>query len=293
MHPNWKCSLSGQHLLDKVEQYRCKEETAALTREQQLHMEAAARQLEIFSALEKERKRQHRRQNQEHKEVLGASNATPPLRGGGTYPTTNGMEDTKVQQDTAGNVAGVVSKPSRDGADVLPPCPTSAVPPNAVPSSSTSANVPPHSLVTSPIQKSHIATTVDESPSSQPPPSFATAHDSPPDFAHRSSLALSAVSLPLTAASNRSIMLANTAAVGELSSELRNVLNMASSTEPHLSNLDPIAGSLAFGDNEHHHSGSLDSSRVVERQYLWLERYHAHVAAQHGHPTENTPSRLD
>ena len=56
-----------------------------------------------------------------------------------------------------------------------------------------------------------------------------------------------------------------------LSTELRKILNM--------STLDPdvtVAGSLTAGDQ----STEEDEEKRIERQYLWLERYHAHIANQ-------------
>jgi len=49
-HPDWKCSASGQSLVERVEEYRL----AAMTRERELHIEAAARQLETLARLEKQ-----------------------------------------------------------------------------------------------------------------------------------------------------------------------------------------------------------------------------------------------
>jgi hypothetical protein len=53
-HPSWKCSPSGQNLVDRVEQNE-REETAALDREQDLHREAAARELETLERIEEGR----------------------------------------------------------------------------------------------------------------------------------------------------------------------------------------------------------------------------------------------
>lgn len=50
-HPNWRSTESGQTLIDRVETYQ-HEETKALARERQHHMEAAARQLETLTQLE-------------------------------------------------------------------------------------------------------------------------------------------------------------------------------------------------------------------------------------------------
>jgi len=55
-----------------------------------------------------------------------------------------------------------------------------------------------------------------------------------------------------------------------------------------MSTLDPdvsVAGSLLAGE-----SSAEDEERRAERQYLWLERYHAHVAAQQRQMQQSTVS---
>jgi hypothetical protein len=47
-YPEWKCSPSGQTLVDRVEEYKL----AAMTRERALHIDAATRQLELLARLE-------------------------------------------------------------------------------------------------------------------------------------------------------------------------------------------------------------------------------------------------
>jgi autophagy-related protein 9 len=56
-HPSWKCSESGQHLVDQVEEYK-KVELAARSRERELHIDAAARQLETLARLEQQQRQQ-------------------------------------------------------------------------------------------------------------------------------------------------------------------------------------------------------------------------------------------
>ncbi len=51
IHPAWKCSSSGQDLVDKMENYRAEQEIA-LAHERQHHIAAAARQLETLALLE-------------------------------------------------------------------------------------------------------------------------------------------------------------------------------------------------------------------------------------------------
>jgi hypothetical protein len=52
-HPGWKCSPSGQSLVDRVEEYRLAE-LAAITRERGLYIDAATRQLETLAKLEQQ-----------------------------------------------------------------------------------------------------------------------------------------------------------------------------------------------------------------------------------------------
>ena len=53
-HPGWKCPESGQALVEDLKQYQAQERTKKQL-QQQLHMEAAARQLETLARLEHER----------------------------------------------------------------------------------------------------------------------------------------------------------------------------------------------------------------------------------------------
>jgi hypothetical protein len=77
-HPHWKCPVSGQHLVDRVEHYR-REETAAITREQQLHLEAAARQLETLARLEQQKGAGHHNSPQPMPGSAFSSSVRPPL----------------------------------------------------------------------------------------------------------------------------------------------------------------------------------------------------------------------
>eukprot|EP00814_Leptocylindrus_danicus_P022481 CAMPEP_0116009500 /NCGR_PEP_ID=MMETSP0321-20121206/3467_1 /TAXON_ID=163516 /ORGANISM="Leptocylindrus danicus var. danicus, Strain B650" /LENGTH=478 /DNA_ID=CAMNT_0003478469 /DNA_START=899 /DNA_END=2335 /DNA_ORIENTATION=- len=58
-HPTWRCSSSGQTLVDRLEVYH-REQKAALAKERQHHIEAAAKQLEMLLLIEK----QHRGVNE-------------------------------------------------------------------------------------------------------------------------------------------------------------------------------------------------------------------------------------
>ena len=54
-HPSWECPTSGQHLVDRVTSYQQTQQELALEKEQQIHIDAAARQLETLHALERKR----------------------------------------------------------------------------------------------------------------------------------------------------------------------------------------------------------------------------------------------
>jgi autophagy-related protein 9 len=56
-HPSWKCSESGQQLVDQVEEYK-KAELAARSRERELYIDAAARQLETLARLEQQQRQE-------------------------------------------------------------------------------------------------------------------------------------------------------------------------------------------------------------------------------------------
>lgn len=57
-HPNWNSCFppSGQNLVDRVEEYRLSTEQAMIARERELHVQAAARQLETLARIEEEQK---------------------------------------------------------------------------------------------------------------------------------------------------------------------------------------------------------------------------------------------
>ena len=57
-HPNFKCPPSGQSLVVRFEEYR-KAELAAISRERELHIDAAARQLETLARLEEKEHSPH------------------------------------------------------------------------------------------------------------------------------------------------------------------------------------------------------------------------------------------
>lgn len=223
-HPNWKCSPSGQHLVDRVEQYE-REETAALGREQQLHIEAAARQLDTLAQLEGQRNE--------------------------TRPTFGAVDDSYIPK---------VQAPADAGAGTMPHhgLPLPAQPPSNPRVTPRTSAIPPSEP--SPIHNGH----------EEPLPPFAI--PTPPVLPPRPS------SSSTLTPGNRS----STAAALSmgLSSELRRILNM-STLDPDVS----VAGSLLAGD-----LSAEDEDRRAGRQYLWLERYHAHLAAQQRDLQQSTAS---
>jgi autophagy-related protein 9 len=84
-NPNWKCSPSGQSLVDRVEEYR-KAELAAISRERGLYIEAAARQLETLAKLEQQRSPHSTRRFQEERMHDSHIPRVPPAdAGAGSY----------------------------------------------------------------------------------------------------------------------------------------------------------------------------------------------------------------
>jgi len=222
-HPNWKCPESGQNLVDRVEQYQ-REETAALGREQQLHIEAAARQLDTLARLEGQR-----------------NYAPSPLEAvdDSYIPKTQATADTGTGTIDPGGMHQLYQPPSN--------------PQTTTTTAATSTIIPSTSAPTEVLEREEIL------------PPFAVPN-APPRPSSSSALT----------PGNRS------SSAGELSmglsSELRRILNM--------STLDvSVAGSLLTGD-----LSTEDEDRRAGRQYLWLERYHAHVATQQRELQQSTTS---
>lgn len=215
---------SGQNLVDRVEQYE-KEEMAALTREQQLHVEAAARQLETLARLE-----QHHISPTSFQAALDES----------YFPKPQAPAD-------AGAGAGIRHR-------YVPPLQQRTV------------------LDASPHREVGRMPDLAESPSDDDPLlPFATSsgQDSPNRMAS-------------TQLTHHTPPFSHGASTG-LSTELRRILNLSTLN---LSTLDPdvsvmasalgIGGGASIPMSEHHtDTGDLRA----ERQYLWLERYHAAAAS--------------
>lgn len=152
-HPTWKCSQSGQNLVDKVAQYQYNE-TVALTRERQLHIEAAARQLETLSQLEKRRLAESALAAAGTKQFDESYIAQLPKRpdagsgadsgGGGSIPVTypgNTAGETPVPRSETPAVGGPtrvhfddIQMPTKSSGESPPPPFVSSEQPNAVPS---------------------------------------------------------------------------------------------------------------------------------------------------------------
>jgi hypothetical protein len=225
-HPHWKCPESGQQLLDRVEQYQ-REQTAALTREQQLHVEAAARQLETLALLE-----------------------VPQMYS----PSIPGVNESHIPRVQAPADAGAGTFPVHGTAQPLGP--------------------PPEAFSQDSAQSGTIGRISGDSRHQHDDP-LAPFVAGPTPASLRSNFGV--IQAPFTsslAPSNRSTM---PSALG-LSSELRRILNM-STLDADVS----VAGSLLACDDE-------DDGRRAERQYLWLQRYHAHLATQQAPPRASTAS---
>lgn len=208
-HPGWKYPESGQLLVDRLERYQ-REEASAISREQQAHVEAAARQLETLARLEN-----------------GSTEPNNP---------TNLLNDAYLRRVQTLIDAEVDTVPLPKGISNISGSNGLAMPQ----SSPTPLTAPVH---TNPLQEDVSCSSVVPTTSYPRPSSSST-----------------------VASGLRSTLPSNAA----LSTELRRILN--------LSTLDSdisFAGSVIAGD-------ALDSEeRRAERQYLWLERYHNHIAAQH------------
>ena len=226
-------------MVERLDQYR-REETAALRREQQLHIEAAARQLEVLATLE----HSHSDTN-EH----GAEQPLPFADVDESYITRQARADAGAGLVPTGVSPNIItpSTPSLAGTPSVPS--VSLQQPNQAggysrPFDSTS------------VEQSHFGIHNSELPSRL---------SSSSGLGHRSSVAhhpgLSA----------------------GLSSELRRILNMSTLVDADSS----VADSLFVADLAE------DEERGVERQYLWLERYHAHVTEQQRQETIRESSALE
>lgn len=214
-------------MVDRIERYK-HEESAALAREQDLHIKAAARQLETLADLEQ-------RQPQQASPVRIVESHIPKPQapadaGAGSLQsfTTDNPSTNKLPLSTLAS---------------FPP----AVPDHYLPSQAETAD-DLHPFVTS---------------QSLAPQLSSLAYS----LSNRAQVGGTLSTVSNTSPSHR---LATTGGMSlALSSELRRILNM--------STLDPEVSLLATGG-----ASDEDYDRRTERQYMWLERYHNHMASQQG-----------
>ena len=81
VHPSWKCSPSGQSLVDRLEEYRIAE-LAAISRERNVYIDAAARQLETLARLEEQPSRHATKRFQEERLFDSHIPRVPPADAG-------------------------------------------------------------------------------------------------------------------------------------------------------------------------------------------------------------------
>lgn len=271
-HPSWKCcSASGQNLVDRIENYK-RSETAALSRERQLHIEAAARQLEMLARIEE--RRQMPDQDVFHPGIRAIDE---------TYITRAAQAHADAGAGTTVQQRGRIP-PQRD-----PSPPAEAAreqQPNTSSLLDTSIN----------ISTSHeealalpFATSTSPSPNQQSPSALLSSSlSSYPHQSHQASVSLH----PQNAAGLST----------GLSSEMRRILTLSTSLDPGVVAVggigDAMAASLRGGEHHQDVDDADEQVRRAERQYLWLERYHAHLNAQqqqgqHQHPPPQplAPSR--
>jgi hypothetical protein len=329
-HPHWKCPASGQHLVDRVEHYR-REETAAITREQQLHMEAAARQLETLARLEQEKGAGHHNSAQPMASSAFSSSVHRPL---------NAMVDESYYLPKTHATADLGAGTTFPGGSFPKHEPMAPVSPSSHPAASPGKTASPAALRVPPPEAFSRMTTESEEIAAFPmqvhqraqqhlqlqqpsiqdhddiAPPFAISANSPSGSLHavpqqspstlqqpRNSAAFLGQA-STTTSSHRypsSYLLqqhqqqqlnSNAALSMGLSSELRRILNM--------STLDPDVSLLLGGvtaDNHHQHSRQFqdgdEERQRAEQQYLLLERYHAHVAAPRGQLHQSTSAPTD
>lgn len=239
-HPSWTSTKSGQTLLDRVEQFK-ETETRTLALEQRQHLEAAVRQLETLARLQQ--------------------------RSYSEYPLMGVLRESYIggpQTQTSGADSG--------GGGAASPVVTSIdhSPPAAV--SERAEFTPP------------------EMPQLLPP--GRTRQTTPPPFSLQDSVA-GTVTIPRAAIRSQSTVNQSADSVlhytdMDLSTELRRML-CRSTLDPELSGtasvfsgynqapVGPSVGNLApLAEND----PDEQQRRAEQTQYLWLQRYHAHMAKQ-------------
>jgi len=262
-HPNWKCSSSGQNLIDRISSYQQQQEQA-LAREIQPHIEAAARQLETLRRLESNNRGQPRqdnlsmgvgridesymRQNLSTIEESGGADSG----GGGIFPRNDATNNGRVAR-------GITNNNSR---------------------SHVHFQNTEHSQM---LGGSSLTLVTDGSHDLHSDSQFSTASSQTP-------LGYGSSQQPNPANLNTAASVLHYADIG-LSTELRRILNRSTL------DLDMSAAGSVFGTatlpslsmlqstTDARAGALLDESetreRQAERQYLWLNRYHSQHAEEH------------
>ena len=235
-HPSWKVSESGQHLVDRVEQYQ-REETASFNREQQLHIAAAARQLETLARLEPQGA------------TTQATTTVPNAHGLNTMPAMGVLNQSAMQRQLASADAGAgLFRSNTTGYATV--AGTNPPPPSAF------AHLASQPYI---IDSSPANTEADEACSAP----FALDVEQG-NMAMSGSRVLSSDALPEPSPTDFRTSLA-------LSSDIRRLLNMSSLE----------TGSLLDDPGDSHNK---------ERQYMWLDRYHSHMASVQEQGLPHSPS---
>jgi len=258
-HPSWKATVSGQTLVDRLENFR-EIEAEALAREQEHHMEAAAKQLETLIQMEQQSKR-----------------VDPAITSG-----ISRLNESYLRQRAAVTRA-------TGGADSGGGAPARTTQPPLVPLTP-ARQIQNDSQMRTPPMVNHFSTL--EQPTRQrelTPLPFASS----PDFDETQSSTTQASLRPLRSPSPNSAALSilHYADAG-LSTELQRMLNR-STLDPDLSVSGSMLGRLgamSHGPSYGHLASLLEneqseqeSAAAAERQYMLLERFHAHLSNQR-HP---------
>jgi hypothetical protein len=217
-YPHWQCPTSGQTLIDRLEDYK-REETAALRRERQMHIDVMALQLETLARLE------------------GLRHPLQPaiqITRDDHIPRNNVSADAGAGQVTSLNINTDGSRAPTDAHDTpLHGTPTRLRDPLASPPTNMA---PP--LFAATTQASPVI----------PPDQSHPRLQAPPDLVRNS------LQIPRT--------------IG-LSSDFCQILNMST-----------LDGDLSMvGSREA--SETRNDDRRTEQDYLWLQRYHDHLAQRH------------
>lgn len=219
VHPNWKCSSSGQDLIDRMEKYK-NQQAIALTLERQHHIEAAERQLETLQRIEDKAKAKldSLAKNNEHIDE--------------NY-MIHKVEEPGVDEESGKPLQTIQSHVTQEDSFSRP------------------ANI---SRQTSPLNANQIASTPPENISSSKYQRDGTTTSSVLHYADV-----------------------------DLSTELQRVLTLdpeasfsAGLIGPDVLSLSQINPSIVI-DSDRSKCNDVTREQNVQRQYLWLERYHSHL----------------